>query len=908
MSDIKQAAAPPNPLQLGQTLYEVLDVTLIGTPQNASAASYHRVIYNSAGGTPVEPLELVDQSRILDVKAATDMHAAVQSVFVLTAEQVQVIGSAKGAAVAQTWPVSGLSTIVGLDPQQLSAPHLLLLGQDAQGTFLRSLDCSSGTLADPVRLPATVTGTVAAAVLVRHQLDAHLVVCMLHEGRLTAYDLGSSVLGATPAVPTAAALAIGTAPASAVVGVITAGMVAGSADEQVVISYPNSSGSVSLTVLGWTDQTLGIAATAEPDLSFAAPESGVFRVAAGDLLGNGADQLVVGYGATFQSVKGCAALVLFELQTPADAAQSLQLLSTYVAANTDEQPFASLDLHLAVGLFGEPLPADQPVSSRDGTAGVLGVLMIGAGATFAQVLHGQASVLAALVPVNPITKAFPPVGHKPAVPAQISALMTVDYRASSLFALPSDVTGQSVILGPPRLSESLGKGQLLAVIQAPPYEEGVSASKPSLTFGQSVSQIEGYNVSSNKSWMFSQDTATSIGISGQTLSRNVSTSYGNGFDQLHDSSTSTLVQSTATISDNDLIVLYAMSYYVWVYPLYRKAKQDKPDGSIAVIFPTTSDPIQTIIPASDPSIGYKPRSQSGLLLSYVDVPRDGYDESQLLFEVRDMSVTDDTAGSGVVYDKTKMVGDNVTKSFMVHNSTTDSAHFSYSTTLLDYIPVNFGLNLSDGQTYSESGVQTTMLSHTTTMSITMTSGSVSDIGYSYLIYPYIYQHQTMGCLMVTYDVHLSGKSWDDYYKAPQVLLQSLYPHSKQPLLAGFSRSISFQDNPDGTVKVSVELFNNSNRTTLRNVICEFYQGPPTASKDTLATSGEMVSKQALPTLLAGERNTVCANLKLKLNDEVVVSVYSDGLSTLNRVYWGIYPPSAFAESRVLRAAAAVEER
>ncbi|MFV5997791.1 hypothetical protein ACNPQM_36775 [Streptomyces sp. NPDC056231] len=892
-----QQSQPQNPLQLGQTLYEVLDVTVIGTPRSAPAARYNRVIYNADGGSPVEPLDLQAQDQIRDVKAATNMHAAVQNVYVLTADKIQIIGSEHGKATSRTWPVSNLTNIVDLDPQQIQDPHLLLFGQDAQSIFLQSLDCSTGHLSSPLCLPTTVKGSVVGALLARNQLDAHAIVCTVYNGQLTVNDLGSSVLGANPAMSSVNTISLGVVQNSAVVDITTASLAAGTSDQQVVVTYLDPKGVLNVTVLGWTKQTLVSVATATPDLSFAPPEGSVFRVAAGDLLGNGVDQLVVGYSATYQSVKGCAALLLFELEEGAHGTQSLKQLSKYAAANTGSQPLASIDLHLAVGLFGEALPPDQTAVSADAPAGVLGVLVVGGGATFDQLMKGEASILAGLVPVDAVGKTFPGLNNSPGLPQHLTDVMTIDYQ-SGFFALPSDVTGRSVILGPPTLSQSVGKGQLLAVIQAPPFESGdVSSSNPTLTFGQSVSKVTGCNVSSNKVWTFSQDTGRSIGISGQTLGQHVSNSYGYGFDQLDDYSTSRLVQSTTTISVDDLIVLYAMSYYVWTYPVYRKAGQDAPDGTMAVIFPMTPEPVQSSIPASDPSLGYIPRSQNGVLLSYVNLQPDGYDESQLLFNLTNMSVTNEPGGSTLNYDQTQMVSENISKSFMVHNSTTDSAHFSISTTLLDYIPIDFGLDLSEGQTYSESDVQTTMLSHTTTMNITVTSGSVKDIGYEYQIAPYIYYHQTMGCLMVSYKVAMPGKLWARYY-GPRVMLQSLYPNSTDPVLQGFSRSISFQDNNDGTVGVKVEVFNNSLKE-IQNVACEFYHGAPSVVDSKLTPSGNMVGRQSLETLLPTGRATMSMNMSLQQKDQVVVVVVygvpaPDG-TQVREVYWGIYPPSAFAD-------------
>ena len=446
---------PPNPLQLGQTLYEVLDATLIATPLHDSAASYYRLICNADGISPArgETARLKGQDSILDVKAATDMNAATQRIFVLTSDSVRIIGSARGRAMT-TWPVSGLLRIVGLDPQQTSEPHLLLLGQDAHGAFLQSLDCHSGALSTPLRLPAEVAGSVVGTALVRNQVNAHVLVCMAREGTLTVHDLGRSVLGADPSVAGVTSLHLGGIQDAAVVGLATASLIAGTADQQAVLAYPDASGALRIAVLGWKAGTLVALASLGPDLTFAPPDAPRFRVAAGDLVQAGVDQVVIGYPASYAGVAGCAALLLLELDNTGPGTPP-RLLSKYVVANAQKQPLASIDLHLAVGLFGAALPGDQHPSARqraaaDGAAaGILGVLVVGGGATFSQVLKGEASILACLVTVDPVDKSFPVLGTAPGVPDLLTTLETIDYASPGFFALPSDVTGRSVILGAP---------------------------------------------------------------------------------------------------------------------------------------------------------------------------------------------------------------------------------------------------------------------------------------------------------------------------------------------------------------------------------------------------------------------------------------------------------------------------
>lgn len=898
------ATQPANPLQLGQVLYEVQDVTVLATPHGDADTSYQRVVFNADGGTTTESLALGAQADVLDVRSCADMHSGVRNAFVLTASSVQMIGSDGTKAVSSTWPVAGAQWIVDLNPLETEGPHLLLLGHDAQGSHLQDLDCTTGAVGRPTRLEA-VDGTPVGAVLLRSQLDAHLVVVSVAGAELLVTDLGPGPLGSAAGGARPTKVTVGPIADGAAVSLTAASLVPGTSDQQLVLAYADPTGALQVAALGWDEKShaLGPLAALVPDTTFATPERDVFRVAAGDLLDSGTDQVVVGWSGTFQGTKGCAALLLVELDESGKA-PALTASSHYAAANAGGQPLASIDLHLAVGLFGELLAPDREVdptadsAAAASPAGVLGVVLVGAGATLAQLMQGKASVLTGLVAVDPSTKAFPPLGDAPGVPAPLSTVATIDADAPGIFALPSDVSGQSVVLGPPVLSQAMGKGQLLAVIQAPPFEASVSSQKPTLTFSQSDSKMSGYNVNNNKLWMFSEDAGATIGIAGQTLNHNVNKSYGHGFDKLTDHSTTTLVQTTSTITANDLLVMSVMSYDVWTYPVYRKASQAQPDGTMAVVFPMTPAPIQTIVPASDASIGYKPAWQSGVLLSYVDVPPDGYDPDKLLFNVQSFPITDDSGGSTVMYDKSQMVSENITKTFMVHNSTTDSAHFSFSTTLFDFVPVNFGLNLSKTKTYSDTKVKTTMLSHTTSMSITITSGAVKDIGYEYQLLPYIYQHATMGCLMVRYGVVMAGESWKSHYKMPGIMLPSIYPNSSDPVLAGFSRAISFGEASDGLVPVEVELFNNSLQTA-RQVVCEFYRGAPTVKtvdgKSQLAPTGDMIGSQQLATIGPGARGTVTLPMSLSDTDQVVVKVYVQPLPSFAQVYWGIYPPNAYTQ-------------
>ena len=146
------AEQPSNPLQMGQTLYEALDATILATPVGGSHTSYTQVVFASQGGSRGDSAELVLDKHpildgdILDARAALDMHSALRKAFVLTANKLVQIGHTASGAELAGWSLenSGMSCIVGFDPHDISSSTLLLAGRDNQGCRLLAFDCTQG--------------------------------------------------------------------------------------------------------------------------------------------------------------------------------------------------------------------------------------------------------------------------------------------------------------------------------------------------------------------------------------------------------------------------------------------------------------------------------------------------------------------------------------------------------------------------------------------------------------------------------------------------------------------------------------------------------------------------------------------------------------------------------------------
>ncbi|MCX5037578.1 MULTISPECIES: hypothetical protein [Streptomyces] len=913
---------PAHPLQLGRTLYEVLDLTLLGTPKGKNKTQYTRVTYDKQGGTTADPLETVN-AEILDVLADTDSTSAVQNVHLLTGDALWIIGSAGGAATSKTHPVGGrnLRLLVGLDPQRTDESRMQLLGQDANGVFLQSMDCSSGKLSDPLRL-TSVTGRPVAGTLVRRGTAAHVVIATLDGNTLTLHDVGPRVLGPAPEPPTTVARqVVPNVAADAVVDMTAACLLRSTSDQQVAVACPASDGSPRLSVWDFgSESSDAFLLTTTPQVTGVKPERPLFRLAAADLqLVNddgstgGVQQLVVAYAGSYTpkpgtTYNGCGIFVLYELapDTAGSTKMTLNPLTDHVACrgyNGDlAVPLSSIGLHVAAGLFGEVLPAHQDQPPQGDTQGVLGVVVTGCGASLKEMFRGEATVAAGLLPVDPQTRKFPSYSGRPGVPQSVTALMTVDFTSPGpFFALPSDVTGKSVVLGPPTFSTTSGDGaggQLLAVVKSPPYEASVAQAKPTLVYGTAGTTTTGTTVSSNKEWTFTDETAVKIGVKQQSLHDKMSNSYGHKFSKSAEHSTTTSVRVMSQTSDNDMLAVYGMEYYVWTYPVYRKSTNEgKPDGTLAVVFPTTPDPVQKLFTAAGaPELGYVPRSTPGVLLSYIDADREGYDPSRLVFQLDSYPVSDEKEGSTVTYAESTMDKKNIGKDHTVRQTTSKSEQFSLSTSLLQYVPVNFGLDITKTDAYAKTTLSTTSLTSTTDLTVSIKSGAVDSSEYDYEVTPYIYHHSTMGCLMVDYDVSLTGKGWSSHYGQPKPLLIPLQPFAHDLLLRGYSRSVSFADGTaDGTITVGVEIFNNGLQQ-IDEVVCEFYRGlPQVKEKGLVPPAGTAAGTKSLTPLSAKARGTARLGMSLAEKDLVTVKVYDARSPESAEVYWAIYPASAYTD-------------
>lgn len=901
-----------NPLQLGQVLYPVLDATVIATRNGDDTPSYFRTVIDGGGvhaPAAVAMTGMDASSVVLDLKSCLDMSCNRLPVFVLGtsgdgATLSRFVGGAGGAAPVEdvfSVPAEGLVSIVGLDPTMLSGGTVLLLGSAASGAVLYAYDTATAALGAGLALGS---GTPVGAVLVRHALRSHCVVALVDSAhQLTIADYGHGVLGATPQAPaSAASVTLGSLWPGSSPALQATTLIAGNADQQLAVAYCDASGAHQLAVLGWSDAN-GFALLATLALDSATPAhgpaptalsadmQGALQLVAADLCGAGTDQLILGYPATFGGVAGCAALLSVSMGASAGG-YALTLVSSYAIANgAEQQPFASLGLRLAAGVFGGLAKAVVAESY------FMGLVVLGCGATLQQLFNGTASVMATTVQLEPGTGRFPPLAppNLPATPSTVT-LATVGAANAQVFAIASDVTGQSVVLGPPVLEQITQAEQVLAIFQAPPGPSQVSAQ--SLIFTGTSDHQTGYTVSSNKTWTLTQNAGTRINLGDLSLGNSLTTTYGENFTHTADASQTMEVSVTENISTNDLVIGYSAGYDVWVYPVYRSASQSDPDGHLAVVFPQSGTPQLSYRTSTDASIGYVPPVQNNLLQSYpsseADLP--GYGGVPM-FSL-DSGEVSTQVGTQVIYTYTSVNTSQQDWSSTVTNSSGNNASLALSTHLFSYLPASFNFDLSKSKEFSNTQTQTTSLSLTRSVSITVNLGQVNPSqggNYDYTVTPYVYQHQVLGCLMLAYLVSVSaGNSWATVPSAPCPCLFTVYnPVNDGAMLGGYSRQIGFVSAENGKVAVTLNVFNYANEA-VPSLDAVLYICQPTVSGGALAIPADaspvttVTATNMLPMTTYALQSEP---LELQDGDFVSVSLNIQGNSA---VFWGVYPPSRFA--------------
>lgn len=942
-------------LPIRQDLYQIQDTTLICVPKGALTARFHRISFTGSEKLPDVPHGNVDDHTIdlgpfgdiLSVRAVTDYWGQ-QFVALLTkigpaAATLSLIamkdGTAQLTSVGRDTEDRLPALVIGFDPTQEEKSLFCLETDSRAHLVLVQAYPGTGRPVREMRLSARVSGTPVVAELVRRGSGFVLMIVTISGGSLKIYAVDWNDVarpshadpGNAPDVPALLvngdgdeAGSLWTVPADPIaqVAAVVTRMRARSTDQQLAIAWSDSASKGNIALIGWEESTakpgldeaaplaLGAKVLVRdvPDVSFAPPQAPVYRLAAADLLHAGTDQLVLGYPATCGPYPGCAALMLYTLDESDVTKRKLKCGSRYAVTNADHHPWASIDLYIGAGVFGT----------------CMGVQVVGGGASMRDLMKGRSKVLCGFVPVDPNHGGFPPMTDgAPGVPSICvgpdgpgDGLSFLDPTASRFIAFPSDLTGQSVRLGKPTLQPVNLCTQILAIIQAPPYDSVLTKNPPNVTYSKSSSQVSGYSVSSDSAYTLSKDFGANLHIGALSLSKDVLDSWTRSFNKAKDSSTSKDVSLTATGETHDFLLVHGMSYDVWRYPVLWSSGRAVAGNEILVVVPTAAEPQMKLVPGYHPAYGYRPPSEVGMLLSYVGVEKDGFTEANRLFQPDGILVSESSGGSSESGSDLVSNGDTVGKHYSVSNSISSSASYSQHTQLFDYLPFSFGLNVSQHENFSDSTVSTTHTTRTDQMHWSVSSGSVEDPIYSYNIHPCIYVHKKLGFLVISWDVDLSpGTNYDP--KAliqpqnrrlddPDICLIRVAPFSADVFEAWYSRSIRFDDKTEpGKLKILVDVFNNSINEA-GEVTCEFFEGMPTVvqptesrNKPKLEPPGKSLGDpQRCSGLNALGRETIRLTVPLpeKTPCYIVVRV-SCKIPPKKKTYWNVYPPNKLAAFR-----------
>lgn len=893
---------PQNPMALGQTLYQVLNAGVFGIPKGQKDIQFQHVSVNQEGIAVQNHLPLSVQ-QITQVQPVFNMQTAKRPLLVLGDDNIVLIEGEESQLNTRSWSNDhDIQAIIGDNTDVIDEAQILLAGSINSGILeIYSLSLSENDGPQKQISLQHLSGHYEAGLIIQFGTTAMLVVATKANDTLNLYAIDLAELAQSRAVALSPALAINNVADQAVS--MHAASLSSDAQQQTVLAYTDTQNNAQLSIVEWTNsQSARLLATSSisqmiptsgPMLSSISIERQQFHISSSDFKGAGYQQLILAFSAKYDEVSGCVALISLELSPSQD---HITAISSYVVANQNQQPFSSISLDIAAGLFG------ALSTHANGGQGLLGVLAIGAGATFQQLLKGEASLLAGFIPVNPANAQFPEMGKTVQTPQYINSLLTIDANSTQVQGTASDLLGQSIVLGAPSLQQITKQGgQLLALIQAPPYEASSTVSKiaPTVTVSHETVAGKAYDVSANRTWLFSEEAGKDLGLGDLSLSESVTRSYGKGFSKTKDNQFSQSVKITHTLSQDDLAVLYTVSYSAWRYPVLRPSTSQKPNGELLVLFPNEPEITLSYLDANVSTLGYTPGHQNGKLLSYINQSPPGFQANNEIFLPVKFEVAAGNDSTVVSYNKTHATKNSVGNSFTVHNTTEGSAKYDLDTQLFDYFPISFGLDIDTTHDYNSSKVTTTSLNHTSNMTVTISSGTVTDTEYAYFVTPKIYRHDTLGCLVLAYETSLStagagqGSGWAQYFKQPDPILKCVYPFTQDPILGSFTRDIKVTEAPEanGQKNVVVSIFNNA-LNPASAVSCSLYRGKPVLKGKSINPPQAHLATQTIKHIDAASQVQVSFSLALATSGDLTVEIST---ASSKHIYWAVYPPEDFSK-------------
>jgi hypothetical protein len=205
------------------------------------------------------------------------------------------------------------------------------------------------------------------------------------------------------------------------------------------------------------------------------------------------------------------------------------------------------------------------------------------------------------------------------------------------------------------------------------------------------------------------------------------------------------------------------------------------------------------------------------------------------------------------------------------------------------------MNLSQGHDYNYNKTKSTSVSFTSDISITIQFGQVSEENYDYQVTPYIYEHDTLGCMVIDYTVTLQGLGWKNYLDGAGLLMRKVYPFYKNsPMIQAFTRDIVFEDS-DANFTVTANIFNASYDSPFSATVA-IYEGEPTKdSKGNLQPpAGTALLTKDITNINPCQTESITTTIT-KPSSETYFTVEVTSAVGGSDIYWGVYPYSDFAQ-------------
>ncbi|WP_305840013.1 hypothetical protein [Photobacterium leiognathi] len=457
-------------------------------------------------------------------------------------------------------------------------------------------------------------------------------------------------------------------------------------------------------------------------------------------------------------------------------------------------------------------------------------------------------------------------------------------------ALKTDLLGDSITLGGPKLVPSLTFGQVFALYQSAPFEVNINVTHPQMTISFNSSGQESNDVTTHANVINNINESLTIGVWGQSLNAHFNNTWSQAkVAHLGLSSISDL-NTAINISQDDIVHLTTNAYNIWIYPIYQKSKSENVVSEVSIIKPIREN-ITTFIPTNNPDFFYDQDYESGMLLSYVNASKKGLKDSNLLFHPVSLPILGDrssTSSISYMESNTTLQSDSITKDVTIGagGSLTLNAQFS------SLFSINNTLSFNHTETSGNTSTSSSTL--TKGFHISFNFGNVKDDVYQFQVTPLVYHQEKTNLLLIKYDVELTGSKWHDYFSTPKPVLFRIFPFSEDILSHSYTRSIRFTpiSEEGNEATLSIMIFNNS-LNPLSNLTCRVYDGLPKLDQENQMTTNDLVLIKEVDNLsidAAISTFVECHDVIIKKESFVTVELVHDSLLFKNqKIYWSSYP-------------------